>query len=182
MLNSDLLKARLSQYGVAWLLAFTLGLLLTLAVPPLTHMRLVQVADLYLPVAFAVLGLALVAGLVMGLLSRESFLVKLVLVLLAVILTLPLFWAPVLGVVASAYIAHASIEYSQSYAGFRILIGNLIFPVTQMLFAGALWEQVWKAFQVVSTLIGGLVGLYQFWGIMQVLFGPRRRTSALSLD
>jgi hypothetical protein len=175
MLNSDLLKSRLSQYGVAWLLAFALGLLLTLAVPPLAHMRLVQVADIYLPLAFLLLGLALLGALVLGLLSRESFPVKLILVLLTLILALPLFWAPVLGAVLSAYITHASIEYSQAYAGFRILIGELIFPLSQALFAGALWDSVWKAFQVISTLIGGLVGIYQFWGILQQLFGPRRR-------
>jgi protein-S-isoprenylcysteine O-methyltransferase Ste14 len=93
MLNSDLLKTRLSQYGAAWLLAFALGLLLTLAVPPLSHMRLVQVADVYLPLAFLLLGLALLGGLVLGLLSSETFLVKVVFVVLGLILALPLFWA-----------------------------------------------------------------------------------------
>jgi hypothetical protein len=81
--------------------------------------------------------------------------------------------------VLSAYITHASIEYSQAYAGFRILIGDLLFPVTQALFAGALWETVWKGFQVVSTLIGGLVGIYQFLGILRSMFAPRRRQAEL---
>lgn len=175
MLNSDLLKNRLSQYGAAWLIAFVLGLLVTLAGPSLTHMRLVQLADVFLPIAFLLLGLTLAAGLIAGLLSRETMPVKLILLLLAAILALPLFWAPVLGAVLSAAITHVSIEYSSAYASFRILIASMLFPITQALFAGALWESVWKGFQVISTLIGGLVGIYQAWGILHALFGPRRR-------
>lgn len=174
MLNSDLLKNRLSQYGVAWLLAFALGLLVTLAGPPLLGMRLVQVADLYLPVAFIVLGLLLLAGLVMGLMSRETFPVKLALLGLALVLALPLFWAPVLGVVLSAAVTQVSIEYSEAYAGFRILVGNLLFNSVQVLFAGAVWDTIWRGFQVLSTIVGFLVGLHQLLGIAGKMFGPRR--------
>ena len=174
MLNSTLLKNRLAQYGVAWLTAFILGLGITLAAP---HRVLVMQhwADLYLPIAFAALGLAIAANLVIGLLSREPPLVKLVLLLLTLVLALPLFWAPVLGVVTTAALTNAAIEYSEVYVAFRTVIGNMIFPITQMLFQGALWDSVWKTFQWVSTLVGGLVSLYQGWGILRNLMTPRRQ-------
>lgn len=185
MLNSDLLKARLSQYGVVWLLAFVVTLLVGLAAPPLLHSDLIAVADVILPVAFAVLGLALAAAIIHALLSRARVAIKLVVVLLALALALPLLWAPVLATVLVAYVQHVSIEYSTAYAGFRILIARLLYPISEFAFGGAV-ETVWKGFQALSTIVGFLVGLHQLWMMVRNAFsGPRQRDadiSALSLD
>ena len=53
MFNSALVRVRLGQYGAAWLISFVLGLIAILAGSALAHMRLVEVADLVLPVEFA---------------------------------------------------------------------------------------------------------------------------------
>ena len=184
MLNSDLLKHRLSQYGVAWLLSFVVTLLACLAVPALSHMRLVEVIDMVLPAMFLILGLLLIAGVVLALLSRARGTIKLLILLAALILALPLLWAPVLASVLAAYVMHVSIEYSQAYASFRIGVAQLLYPITTFAFGGAA-ESVWKLFQALSTIVGFLVGLHQLWNLMQSLTsGPRQQDDggALSLD
>jgi hypothetical protein len=185
MLNSDLLKARLSQYGVVWMLAFVLPLIIGLAAPTFFHVSLIAAADMMLPVIFLVLALVLAGAIIHALLSRASGLIKLVIVLLTLVLALPLLWAPVLAVVLDAYVQHVSIEYSSAYAGFRILIAKLLYPISEFAFGGAV-DTVWKGFQALSTIVGFFVGLHQLWVILRNAFsGPRQRDAditALSLD
>ena len=97
MFNSALVRTRLGQYGAAWLISFVGALIGILAGGGLAHMRLVEVADLILPIAFAGLTLAVLAVLVQTLTAgRETVATRLIVIVLALLLFLPLLWGPVL--------------------------------------------------------------------------------------
>lgn len=102
MLNAELIKTRLSQYGAAWLVLFALAGLIFL-VGPLLDLDLIDLTDRVLPVAFTVIGLGLVLFLALALITRETLGTKLAIVLLAVLLALPLLWSPVLAAIGSAW-------------------------------------------------------------------------------
>jgi len=174
MFNSALVRVRLGQYGAAWLISFVLALLGILAGSALAHMRLVEVADLVLPVAFAGLTLAVLAVLVMTLTAgRETVATRLVVFVLALLLFLPLLWGPVLGAIAAAWIGHVSIEYSGVYAQFRIQISQILFKLAGMMFANPLIDTVWTAFQAVATVVGFLSSFFQVWPRVLRLLGAR---------
>jgi hypothetical protein len=98
--------------------------------------------------------------------ARQSLTTKVVLVVLGLILTLPLLWAPVLAAVAAANLAHASIEYSSAYATFRILVGKLIFPATQAVFHGAVLDTVWTVFERFAIVVGFIAAINQLWPLL----------------
>ena len=174
MFNSALVRVRLGQYGAAWLISFVLGLIAILAGSALAHMRLVEVADLVLPVEFAALTLAVLAVLVLTLTAgRETVATRLVIFVLALLLFLPLLWGPVLGAIAAAWIGHVSIEYSEVYAQFRIQISQLLFKLAGMMFANPLMDTVWTAFQAVATVVGFLSSFFQVWPRVLRLLGAR---------
>lgn len=174
MVNGALIRIRLGQYGAAWLVSFVLGLIAILAGSALAHMPLVKVADLVLPVEFAALTLAVLAVLVMTLTAgRETVATRLVVLVLAILLFLPLLWGPVLGAIAAAWIGHVSIEYSGVYAQFRIQISQILFKLAGMMFANPLMETVWAVFQAVATVVGFLSSFFQVWPRLLRLLGAR---------
>ena len=178
MFSAAYLKRRLGQYGAAWVIAFLVSgaaiLIGTL------FADLMEMADLVLPIMLAATVLVLGAGVVATLLSRETVGTKLVLLLLAVVLILPLLWAPVSAAVAIAFFADRSIEYSQAYAGFRIGISRLLFPVGEWVLGGAVFESVWGLFQAVATVVGFFSALANIWPILRRILGPDRGSEALS--
>jgi len=92
---------------------------------------------------------------------------------LALLLVLPLLWAPVLAVVVTAAIAGASVEYSTVYAAFRISVSNLIYPLVAMLGEDPLVGFVWQAFQVVASIVGAIASVLQVWRFVKpLLYGP----------
>jgi len=166
MPNSALLRTRLGQYGLVWLVAFLTVLAAAgVAVFPL-HMDLIGALDLVLPVAFAGVGLAMAVFLVVTVVTRQSLTTKTVLIGLGLILVLPLLWAPVLAAMVAANLAHATLEYSSAYAGFRILVGRLIFPATQAVFHGAVLETVWIAFERFAIVVGFIAAVNQLWPLL----------------
>ena len=174
MFNSALVRVRLGQYGAAWLISFVFGLIAILAGSALAHMRLVEVADLVLPVEFAILTLAVLAVLVMTLIAgRETVATRLVVFVLALLLFLPLLWGPVLGAVTAAWIGHVSIEYSEVYAQFRIQISQALFKLAGLMFANPLIDTLWTAFQAVATVVGFLSSFFQVWPRVLRLLGAR---------
>jgi hypothetical protein len=174
MFNSALVRTRLGQYGAAWLISFVVALLCILAGGALSHMPIVKVADLILPLEFAGLTLAVLAVLVMTLTAgRETVATRLVVVVLALLLFLPLLWGPVLGAITAAWIGHVSIEYSEVYAQFRIQISQLLFKLAGMMFANPLIDTVWMAFQAVATVVGFLSSFFQVWPRVLRLLGAR---------
>ena len=172
-MNGSLVRTRLGQYGAAWFLSF-LGVLVAGLVGALAlHMDLIRLADLILPVVLGLLGLLLVVFLVATVFAREGPATKIVLILLGLILALPLLWAPVLAMVADAAMTRVSIEYSSAYAGFRIIVGRLLFPVTQAVFGGDLVSAAWGWFQAVATVIGFVAAVSQLWPAMLRMLGTQ---------
>ena len=164
------LKRRLGQYAAVWVGAFLLAGAAILA--GLWFADLMTAADAVLPVALALTALAPGGGVVASLMSRETLGTKLVVVLLAAVLVLPLLWAPVSAAVAIAFFADRSIEYSQTYAAFQIGVSRVLFPVSVWLGDGDLFGWVWPAFQWVSTVVGFLSAMAKIWPAIRRLLGP----------
>ena len=166
MPNSALLRTRLGQYGLAWLVAFLAVPAVALAAVFGLHMDQIRVLDLVLPAAFAALGAALAAFVVVTVMARQSAATKVALIALGLILALPLLWSPVLGAIVAANLTHATLEYSSAYAGFRIVVGRLVFPATQAVFHGAVLDTVWTAFERFAIVVGFIAAVNQLWPLL----------------
>ena len=164
------LKRRLGQYAAVWVAAFLLAVAGILA--GLWFTDLMAAADVVLPAGLALTALTLGAGVVASLASRETVGTKLVVLLLAGLLALPLLWSPVSAAVAIAFFADRSIEYSQAYAAFQIGVSRVLFPISEALGDGDLFGWVWTAFQWVSTVVGFLSALAKVWPMIRRLLGP----------
>lgn len=167
------LRRRLSQYGALWLGGFV-GTLLVMAVLVFgIRTPLAAAADLVLPVALGLLGLAVIAGVGVTVVRDVGLSTKSLITALALLLLLPLLWAPVLAVVVTAAIAGASVEYSTVYAEFRIAVSNLIYPLVAMLGEDPLVGLIWQAFQVVASVVGAIASALQVWRFIKpLLYGP----------
>ena len=166
MLNLELIKHRLGQYGAAWLLSFLLVLLGGLGGSLLLKLDLIGVADKLLAAAFVGLVVAAAVFLIATVMAAETWQTKLALIVLGVALLLPLLWAPVLALVGCAWIAQVPIEYSEVYAGFRIVVGRLLYAVTEAIFGNPLVEMAWSFFQGLATVVGFFAGLFQIWSFL----------------
>jgi hypothetical protein len=164
------LKHRLGQYAAVWVAAFLLSGAAILA--GLWFTDLMTAVDLVLPSGLALTALALGAGVVASLASRETPATKLLVLMLAGVLVLPLLWAPVSAAVAIAFFADRSIEYSEAYAAFQIGVSQVLFPISQALGDGDLFGWVWTAFQWLSTVVGFLSALAKVWPMLKRLLGP----------
>ncbi|MDO9474560.1 MAG: hypothetical protein Q7J28_16040 [Caulobacter sp.] len=171
MFNLELLKTRLSQYGAAWLIAFALSAVALVGGPWLLDLDVIDLADRVLPAAFTLIGLGLIVFLAMALISGETLGTKLALLLLTVLLALPLLWSPVLAAVGAAWLFDRSIEYSAAYARFRIVVGDLVYPLVQSVFSGALFETVWQLMQLFAGLVGFVSAFARAWPWIKRLLG-----------
>jgi hypothetical protein len=167
MIAKKHLRHRLSQYGALWLGAFVVTLLVMAAMVFGVRMPLADTADLILPIAFALLGLAVIAGVVITVVKDVGLTTKSLVTALALLLILPLLWAPVLAVVVTAAIAGASVEYSSAYADFRIAVSHLIYPLVALLGEDPLIGFVWQAFQVVASFVGAVASALQVWRVIK---------------
>lgn len=131
-----------------------------------------------LPVMMAAAVLALGVGLIASLVSRETVGTKLAVGTLALLLVLPLMWAPVAAGVAIAFFADRSIEYSQVYAAFQIGVSELLFPLEQLVRSGAVFGSVWALFQGVASIVGFISALSNIWPILRRLLGPEPAPAA----
>jgi hypothetical protein len=170
MFNLGYLKRRLGQYAALWVGGFLVGGAAILI--GLMFADLMTAVDWVLPVMLGALTLALGAGTVMTLMSGETLGTKLAVLLMAVVLALPLLWAPVSAAVAIAFFADRSIEYSETYAAFQIGVSRVLFPISQALGQGDLFGWVWTAFQWVSTVVGFFSALAKIWPAIRRLLGP----------
>lgn len=170
MFNLACLKRRLGQYAALWVGGFLLSgaaILIGLA-----FADLMTVTDRVLPVVLGLVALTLGGGVVASLVSAETLGTRLAVLLLALLLALPLLWAPVSAAVAIAFVADRSIEYSQTYAAFQIGVSRVLFPVSQWLGDGDLFGWVWSAFQWVSTVVGFFSAWAKAWPVIRRLLGP----------
>ena len=161
-MNLILIKRRLGWYGLAWMGAFALVLLVALAGHFLAHADVIDMADLLIPIGLGVTALALAGVVVRDLFSIQTIGTRLAILLLAILLALPLLWSPVSATVAAAWVADRSIEYSSAYAQFRITISELIYPISQFLFGPAL-SSAWLFFQGLASVVGVLSALRQIF-------------------
>lgn len=170
MFNLGYLKRRLGQYAALWVGGFLVsGAAILIG---LMFADLMVAIDWVLPMLLGALALALGVGLVMSLVSGETPGTKLAVLLLAVLLALPLLWAPVSAAVAIAFFADRSIEYAGSYAAFQIGVSRVLFPISQALGDGDLFGWVWTAFQWVSTVVGFFSALAKIWPAIRRMLGP----------
>lgn len=174
MISLGHIKRRLGQYAALWVGAFLLagaGVLIGLFFTDL----MVSI-DTVLPVLLGAVALGLGAGVVASLLSGETVGTKLVVMLLALLLALPLLWAPVSAAVAIAFFADRSIEYSGAYAAFQIGVSQVLFPISQAIGDGDLFGWMWTAFQWVSSIVGFVSALANIWPWVRRLLGPEPAT------
>lgn len=170
MISLGHIKRRLGQYAALWVGAFLLagaGILIGLF-----FADLMTAVDGVLPVMLAAVALGLGAGVVASLLSGETLGTKLAVVLLALLLALPLLWAPVSAAVLIAFFADRSIEYSGTYAAFQIGVSRVLFPIGEAIGDGALFGWMWTAFQWVSSIVGFVSALANIWPLVRRLLGP----------
>lgn len=164
------LKRRLGQYGALWVGAFLLsGAAILIG---MMFADLMAAVDVVLPVMLAGVALALGAGVVMSLWSDETVGTKGTVVVLALLLGLPLLWAPVSAAVAIAFFAGRAIEYSGAYAAFQIGVSRVLFPLGQAVFGGDVFGRLWGAFQWVASVVGFVSALSNVWPIIRRLLGP----------
>jgi hypothetical protein len=165
------LKRRLGQYGALWLAGFALSGVLILGLMAL-GVDLMAAADLVLPAAWIALGLMVFAGLALSWARGPSLGAALGVTVGAVLLILPLLWAPTLAAVVIAFFAERPIEYSGAYAGFRIGVSRLIYPAFEAVMGPGLLQSAWAAFQVAASVVGFLSALANLWPRVQRLLGP----------
>ena len=164
------LKRRFGQYAAVWVGGFLLsGAAILIG---MMFADLIAVVDLVLPVLLGAVGLALGAGVVASLWSDETVGTKLTVGVLALLLALPLLWAPVSAAVAIAFFAGRAIEYSGVYAGFQIGVSRVLFPISQAVFGGDVFGRVWGAFQWVASVVGFVSALTNVWPMVQRVLGP----------
>ena len=174
MFNLGYLKHRLGQYAAVWVGSFVLSGAAILV--GLMFADLMVAVDWVLPVVLGATALALGVGVVLSLLSSETLGTRLAVLVSALLLALPLLWAPVSAAVAIAFFADRSIEYSETYAAFQIGISRVLFPISEALGDGDLFGWVWTAFQWVSTVVGFLSAVAKVWPMLRRLLGPEPAT------
>ncbi len=169
---------RLSQFAAAWFGSFLATLVVSFVAVSLAGMDLPGVADMLLPAVFAGLAVGTIAAVGLTFASRASVGAKLLVLVLAVVLVLPLLWAPVLAVVLTAWFTGSVIEYSSVYAAFRITVSQLLYPLVSAIFSGAALRFVWEVFQVFGTIVGTIASAISVWRFFSKLLAPRETAEA----
>lgn len=172
-MNLALIKRRLGWYGLAWIGAFLLVLLAALVAFYGPQIDIIDSADMLIPLGLGALTLGVVGVVIRDLFSKQPLGTRLIVLLLAALLYLPLLWSPVAAAVASAWIADRPIEYSNAYAQFRITVSQLLYPLVDAVSSGAAFELVWQVFQVIGSVVGFLSSLFQVIGFFRRLFAAK---------
>ena len=163
MRDRAVIRHRLSQYSALWLGGFLVVLAVAAGTSLVAGLDLVDVADWVLPAAFVLLGAAMGFGVGATAVSKAGLATKSLVTALALLLVLPLLWAPVLAVLVTAAIGGVAIEYSTAYAGFRIAVSQLIYPLIALFTDSPLATAVWAIFQVAASVIGFAASMVQVW-------------------
>lgn len=164
------LKRRFGQYAGVWVGAFLLAGAAMLGLMALGT-DLMDAADLALPVMLALTGLTLGAGVVISFFSGETPMTKILVLVLALLLALPLLWAPVAAAVAIAFFADRPIEYSQVYVAFRLGVSDVLWAGSQVVGYGGFLDALWSAFQWVASVVGFISAWVNAWPVIRRLLG-----------
>lgn len=174
MIGWSHVKRRLGQYAALWVTgclaagaAILLGLLFT---------DLMVAADAVLPIMLAGMAIGLGVGVVGTFWSSETLGTKLTVLILALLLLLPLLWAPVSAAVAIAFFADRAIEYSQAYVGFQIGVAQVLYPLSRLLFGGDMVGRMWALFQWTASVVGFVSALSNIWPLIRRVLGPEPAT------
>lgn len=170
MISLAHLKTRFGQYAALWLGGFLFSgvcILISMA-----FADLMDATDMVLPLALIGVGLGLGLGVILTLASRQTLGTKLAVVFLALLLLLPLLWAPVSAAVVIAFFADRAIEYSGAYAAFQIGVSRVLFPVAEWFGQGDVLGSVWSGFQVVASVVGFASAVVKLWPPIRRLLGP----------
>ena len=170
MISLAHLKRRLGQYAALWVGGFVLTGVAVLAGLAVTD--LMVAVDTVLPVTLAAVLLAMGGGLVLSLMSGETVGTKLILLVLALLLVLPLLWGPMSAAGGLALVLDRSIEYSRVYAAVQIGISRVLMPLTGLVLGGALVDTVWAFFQGVASVVGVVSAWVKLWPLLRRLLGP----------
>jgi len=159
-----LLDRGIERFGTAWILAFLGSVILITPLSAIASHNRYALIDAVLGAFLVILALGWIGVVIAAVFARQASVVsKLVFVLAAGGLLLPLLWSPVLGAVVGAWLTGAAIEYSQVYAQFRVHVGQLLFPLVTILARSDLVDLGWNAFQAVATVIGFIAAFTQLW-------------------
>jgi hypothetical protein len=169
-------KRRLGQYAALWVAGFlAAGAAILLG---LLFSDLMVAIDAVLPVMLAGMAIGLGAGVVATFWGNETLGTKLVVLVLAMLLLLPVLWAPVSAAVAVAFFAARAIEYSQAYAGFQIGVARVLYPLSQLLFGADMFGRMWALFQWAASIVGFISALSNIWPLLRRVLGPEPATNA----
>jgi hypothetical protein len=163
MRDRAVIRHRLSQYSALWLGGFLLVLIIAAGASLVAGLDLIDVADLILPAAFVLLGGAMAYGVGATAVSRAGLATKSLVTALGLLLILPLLWAPVLAVLVTAAIGGVVIEYSTAYAGFRIVVSQIIYPLISLFTESPLATAVWAIYQIAASIVGFAASMVQVW-------------------
>lgn len=160
MISPARIGHQLGRYAVLWLAAFGLGGAGVLTA--LIFTDLIDATDRVVPPLLVALALVYLAGVSTALMARQSVMTRLILLVLATLLLLPLLWAPVSAAVAIAFLAGQVIDYSRAYAAFQLGVGQLLFPISRHWGDGDLLGSAWSGFQIFASVVGLVCLLAQF--------------------
>ena len=132
---------------------------------------LMDAADMALPVLLALTGLVLGAGVVMSFFSGETPMTKTIVLVLALLLLLPLLWAPVAAAVTIAFFVDRPIEYSQAYVAFRLGVSDVLWAASQAVGYGGFLDALWSAFQWIASIVGFISAWVNAWPVIKRLLG-----------
>lgn len=161
------------QFSVAWLSSFGLTLILFLVGATQSRPEIYDLADRVLVIMLAGLGLGWFLSVIHAVaVARLTVSGRVMYFVLALLMLLPLLWAPVLGAVVGAWLTGAAIEYSTVYAQFRIHVAQILFPATSGLMQADLLEAAWSAFEVVATIVGFMASVVSLWPLVARQLSP----------
>ena len=163
------LKRRFGQYAGLWVGVFLVALVVILAL--MTQVDLMDAADMVLPGLLLAAGIGLGAGVVMSFFSGETPMTKIIVLVLALLLLLPLLWAPVAAAVAIAFFADRPIEYSETYVAFRLGVSDVLWAASQVVGYGGFLDALWSAFQWVASIVGFISAWVNAWPVIKRLLG-----------
>jgi hypothetical protein len=160
MPNTAFLRQHLSAYGTVWLIAFLLVLAGTFISHRIFSIEFPAVADVLQAIAFFCLIVLSVIYFIGEIFSDQPVVTKLVLCAAALLLFLPLMYAPVLALQLYAFFGKFSMADSSIYVGFQTVVTQTSGAIADR-FGIKHLGKVLGVLQVLATVVGGLAAAAQ---------------------
>lgn len=169
MPDTEILKQHLRAYGTVWLVAFLLVMAGTLVSNLIFRVTFISVTDVLLSIAFFSLIILSTFYLIVELFSDRPITTKLALCIAAVLLFLPLMYAPVLALDLYDFFGKQGFEGSRIYNGFQTELKETSAELAKRAGGGKYVSWSLGVLQVAATVVG------TFAAAMQVSQMLRRR-------